>query len=196
MQIVHELLSKVPGVKGVEIDLDKATAKIETDKTVTTEALRQALAGSLYELAEEVKSNAQENSSVTNSQKNKELVTTYITAAGKMDYKALSFCLDPDFEFDGAIHLHSADDYIKMIKEHAESGVSEIVLGNEIQAIFTDGDEACVIYDVVTNTAVERVPFFEKLVLKNDKIASVEVKFDRQQMKLLMQEVRKWQETK
>jgi copper chaperone CopZ len=196
MQIVHELLSKVPGVKGVEVDLDKATAKIETDKTVTTEALRQALAGSLYELAEEVESNAQENSSVTNSQKNKELVTTYITAAGKMDYKALSFCLDPDFEFDGAIHLLTADDYIKMIKEHAESGVSKIVLGNEIQAIFTDGDEACVIYDVVTNTAVERVPFFEKLVLKNDKIASVEVKFDRQQMKLLIQEVRKLQETK
>lgn len=190
-QIVHNLLSKVSGTKKVMVDLDKAQAVIQMDTFIPTEKLKQALVDSLYQLSEMEKDLPQKTlmSEEEILEKNKMLVSDYITAAGLWQYKLLREYLHPDFEFNGALHLHSANDYLKMIKEHAQSGPAKIVLKNDIKAIFADGNEACVIYDVITDTAVESVPFFEKIIIKDGKIVSTEVKFDRYRMKQLMQEV-------
>lgn len=192
-EIVHNLLLKVLNVSQVNVNLDSALAEVVMDGPVTSEQLQTALAGSVYTLADESNNswNMNQDESVTSKQKNKKLVTDYITAVGKMDYKALGLCLHPQFEFNGAIHLHGADGYINMIREHVESGVSSFLSKNEITAIFMDAGEAYVIYDAVTNTTVERVPFFEKISLKDDKILSTEVKFDTDLMKQLTQEVHK-----
>lgn len=193
VEIVHNLLLKVPGVSEVNVSLDKALAEVVMDGKLTTDQLKAALAGSVYALEDEgdTGKHISRDESVTGKQNNKKLVTDYITAVGKMDYKALNFCLHPHFEFNGLIHLHGADAYINMIREHVESGVSNFLLKNEIKAIFMDAGEAYVIYDAVTSTTVKRVPFFEKISLKDERILSTEVKFDTDLMKQLTQEVHK-----
>lgn len=193
-QIVHDLLSKVPGVKNVTMNLEKGRANVEMETLIPIDVFKEALATSLYEISTEIEADKSQpdldDYKVDPSERNKMLVSEYIIAVGKMDSRSLRACLSPEFEFDGAIHLYSAEDYIKMIEDHVQSGIGNIVSGNEIKAIFTDGDEACVIYDVVTNTHVKRVAAFEKIAIKENKIVSTHIKFDQQRMKLLMQEIR------
>jgi copper chaperone CopZ len=197
--IVHDLLLKVPGITEVNVNLDRASAEVVMEGKVTTEQLNAALAGSIYALADDQSNKGKhinQDESVTSKQKNKKLVTDYIAAVGKMDYRALDFCLHPHFEFKGLIHLHGADAYINMIREHVESGVSSFLLKNEIRAIFMEAGEAYVIYDALTSTTVKRIPFFEKISIKDERILSTEVKFDTDLMKQLTQQVHKLKSAK
>lgn len=52
MQIVHDSLTKVAGVKNVSVDLYTEQAHIETDQPVPQEVLQAALAGTHYQLSE------------------------------------------------------------------------------------------------------------------------------------------------
>jgi copper chaperone CopZ len=192
-QIVHDLLSKIPGVKNITMNLEKGRANVEMETLIPIDVFKEALATSLYEISTEIETDKSQpdfdDYKISPSERNKTLVSEYIIAAGKMDSRSLRACLSPEFEFDGPIHLHSVEDYIKMIEDHVQSGIGNILSGNEIKAIFTDDDEACVIYDVVTNTNVKRVAAFEKITIKENKILSTHVKFDQQRMKLLMREI-------
>lgn len=119
----------------------------------------------------------------TNEQ-NRVLITDYITAAGKRDYDKLPDYLHEHFEFDGAITLRSANDYINMLKDHSQA--NDVVVKNDIKAVFVDGNEACAIYEVVTNKPAAPVPFVEWIQIEEGKIASTRVKFDRYSMQQLM----------
>lgn len=186
-RIVHDTLSKVPGLNKVEVDLPKARARIEMEQDIPLTALQAALADSLYQIAEDTTSHQPESEDL--SEKNKALIAAYLSAAGRMDYESLPQYLAPDFTYQGAIKLGSAHDYVEMIKEHANSPASGILLRFDIKAIFADENDCCAIYDAVSCFAGKQVSFAEQIKVKDHRIASSEVKFNRHQMKQLMQEV-------
>jgi hypothetical protein len=108
----------------------------------------------------------------------------YVNAVGNKQYELLAAMLHPQFHFHGPIRLSTTPDYIQMLKEH-----SEICRGNVIRAIFVDGNDACVIYDLVTASRVGIVPCMENLVFREGKIVSTHLRFDRTAMQRLRREV-------
>ena len=78
----------------------------------------------------------------------RDLVTSYIKAVGENRLEALLPMLDPDAEFVvGDTTLRGADAFIGGFRR-----LTPIILRNEIRKLFVDGNEACVIYDFVTDT--------------------------------------------
>lgn len=190
---VHDLLSGVAGVKKVQVRLKQGLADIETDTPVQTQDLISALSRSMYQLAERDQGPVSENASPSpdsRSEQNKKLVRDYITALGQMNYNKFEEYLHPDFEYNGAMKMLTAREFIGMIREHADSQAGSIIQKNDIKAIFVNGNESCVIYDLVTDTATGNVPFVEWLEMEGGKILSTEVHFDKDQMTKLMKEVR------
>src|SRR6266536_2774663 len=57
-------------------------------------------------------------------------------------------------------------------------GLSQIVKGAEQQHVFVDGDDVCVIYDLITSTPAGSSPTAEWYHLRDGKISSVRVFFD------------------
>lgn len=193
-QIVHDAISKVDGLTRVSVNLDEDQASVEMEEPVPIGALQTALKDTLYQISEIATgpTGAGQLPLVDKvSEKNKELVSRYITAVGQLDYEQLHEYLDPDFEYKGAVSFQSAHDYIEMVKDHADSSIADILLKYEIKAIFADKNECFVIYDSVTKFPGRTVPFVEWIKIKNDKIVSTDVRFNDHRMKKLMNEVNK-----
>ena len=106
----------------------------------------------------------------------RDLVTSYIQAVGERRLEALPAMLDPDAEFIvGDIHLRGAEAFIGGFRR-----LTPIIVRNEIRKLFVDGDEACVIYDFVTDTPAGAVLSVEHLKFANGRIASSLLVFERQ----------------
>jgi ketosteroid isomerase-like protein len=107
----------------------------------------------------------------------KTLVAQYIEAVGAKDYDAVSRYLSPDLSFKGPfMQSESADAFIASLKRMAP-----IWEANRIREVFAEGDRACVIYDFVSNTEAGAMPCIELLTFRDDRIASIELFFDRAQ---------------
>ncbi|MFC4872549.1 cation transporter [Negadavirga shengliensis] len=193
-RIVHHTILGVKGVKKATLDLSTHLAIIDMDENVDLAKLQDAFtkADSLYQIWEMEPGSAESHPGPWDTTAaSKDLVTAYISAVGKLDHQQLEKHLHPSFTYKGPITCNSAQEYIQLIEEHANSPVASILVKNNIQAIFVDGDESCVIYDSESRFPDLKVPFVEWIKIKEGKIAATQVKFNRQQMKLLMQEVRK-----
>jgi ketosteroid isomerase-like protein len=117
----------------------------------------------------------------------RELVTAYIDTVGEGRLQDLPALLDPDAEFTfGDTTLRGADAFAGGFKR-----LSQILLRNEIRKIFVDGDEACVIYDFVTDTPAGAVLSIEYLKFKNGRIASSLLLFERLHWPEVMAELTK-----
>src|ERR1700682_838963 len=104
-----------------------------------------------------------------------ELVTSYIRAVGEHRLEALPAMIEHDVEFTvGDTTLRGADAVVG-----AFEGPSPIILRNDIRKVFVDADEAIVIYDFVTDTAAGAVLSVEHIKLKNGRIASSLLVFER-----------------
>ncbi|HUY73139.1 MAG TPA: nuclear transport factor 2 family protein [Candidatus Dormibacteraeota bacterium] len=104
-----------------------------------------------------------------------ELITSYIDAVGEGRFDEVRPMLEPDAEFIvGDTQLRGVDAFIGGFRR-----LAPIIKRNEIRKIFVDGDEACVIYDFVTDTAVGPVVSIEYLKFKNGRIASSLLVFER-----------------
>lgn len=182
-KLVHDSLIKVDGVDKVDIDLESGQGTIDSKNIVQIAVLQRALSNTLYKISEA--EDEAEETGETRSEQYRKLVIDYVTAIGQFDYEKLRSCLHPNFEFDGGMKTNSASDFINMLAEHASSGHAGI-LKNEIRAIFLDGDEACVIYDMHTNKSVSPVTFMEQLVFENKKLKSTKMKFERPKMEKLI----------
>src|SRR5882757_11101335 len=100
----------------------------------------------------------------------KELAKAYIDAAGKSQYDQLPQLFHPELEFRGPyVTLHSADDYIAALRR-----IGAVRLRHDVRKIFVDGDEVCVIYDFVTNTAAGAVPMIEWLTFERERLRSIQ----------------------
>jgi hypothetical protein len=60
-----------------------------------------------------------------------------------------------------------------------------------IKAIFVDGKHACVIYDIVTKDNLPNIPCVEWIKINNNKVASTELKFNKNSMLQVMQYLQK-----
>ncbi|MHB8612008.1 MAG: nuclear transport factor 2 family protein [Candidatus Dormibacteraceae bacterium] len=116
-----------------------------------------------------------------------DLVTSYIDAVGGGRLEDLPPMLDPDAEFIvGDTKLHGTDAFIGGFRR-----LLPIIKRNEIRKIFVDEDEACVIYDFVTDTPAGAVVSVEYLKFRSGRIASSLLVFERQHWPEVMAEVAK-----
>ncbi len=191
-EIVYDSLLKVPGVKTVEVDLPNKQASVEMECEIPINTFRLALQDSIYEISESGAFSTLKHIALSSdelSAKNKEIVSGYVFAVGRLEHEKLHKYLRPDFKFNGVVNFYSARDYIEMIKDHAKSPVADILIKNDIKAIFVDENECCVIYDSVTCFPEHTVPFVERIKIEDSKIVSTDVKFNRNRMKQLMQKM-------
>lgn len=107
----------------------------------------------------------------------KTLAARYIEAAGAKDYDALARSVAPDVTCKGPfMQIAGADAFIAALKR-----MSPIWEGNRIREVFCEGERACVIYELVSNTEAGAVPCIELLTFAGDRISAVELFFDRVQ---------------
>ena len=103
------------------------------------------------------------------------LVTRYLQAVGDKRLEELPAVFHPDIDFGGPglRPAHGAPDVIAAFRR-----LAPIILRNDIKHIVVQGDEACVIYDFVTDTPVGPVPSVEWLKFEHDRIRASELTFD------------------
>ena len=105
----------------------------------------------------------------------RDLVTSDITSVGEHRLDALPAMLDRDVEFTfGDTELHGVEAFVGAFER-----ISQIILRSDIRKVFVDGNEACVIYDFVTDTPVGAVTSVEYIKVKGGRIASVLLVFER-----------------
>jgi hypothetical protein len=105
----------------------------------------------------------------------RELVTAYIQAVGERRLEALPPLLEPDAQFTlGDNTVRGRDAFVGAFRR-----LLPIIDRNEIRHLFIDGDEACVVYDFVTSTPVGPVLSVEFLRLRDGRIASSVLVFER-----------------
>ena len=82
--------------------------------------------------------------------------------------------LHDDVDFRGPIDtFDSAEPYVQALQ-----GLSQIVKAAEKRKVFVDGDDVCVIYDLVTDSPAGTAPVAEWYRVRDGKIAAVRVFFD------------------
>lgn len=105
----------------------------------------------------------------------RDLVTSYIQAVSDHRWDALRALIVPEAEFKlGDSTLKGADAFIGGFLR-----LAPIIVRNDIRKVFVDGDEACVIYDFVTDTPAGAVLSVEYLKVRNGRIASSLLVFER-----------------
>src|SRR5260221_1996762 len=105
-----------------------------------------------------------------------DLVTRYVQAVSDKRFDELPAMLHPDADFGGPglKPLHGAQAYISGFER-----LAPILLRNDIKHVVVDGDQACVIYDFVTDTPAGPVASVEWLKFEDGRIRSAELIFDR-----------------
>jgi len=104
----------------------------------------------------------------------RDVVERYQMALANKDFKAARGLLSDDLQFHGPIDtFHRADDYMTAIQ-----GLSSIIQRIEPRKTFTDGQDVCFIYNMVTNTPAGTAPVAEWYRVAGDRITAIDVFFD------------------
>jgi ketosteroid isomerase-like protein len=105
----------------------------------------------------------------------RELVSSYIQAVGERRLEDLPALLEPDAEFAlGDNTIRGREAFVGAFRR-----LLPIIERNDIRHVFVDGDEACVVYVFVTSTPVGPVLSVEYIRLRNGRIASSTLVFER-----------------
>jgi len=100
----------------------------------------------------------------------------YLDAVAKQQFDRLETLLAPDLIFKGpTLTRTTAADFIGALKR-----LGVIHVRSDLRRVFADGDEACLIYDFVTDTAAGAVPIIEWLRFEGDRIRAIDLFYDRQ----------------
>lgn len=109
------------------------------------------------------------------SQSPREVAVAYIEACGRKDLEGVAALLAPEVHFVGpGNQLTGADRYLAVLRR-----LGPVWESSDLKHVFVDGDDVCVIYDFVTNTAAGAVPIAEWLEIRDGKVAAVRLIFDR-----------------
>jgi hypothetical protein len=113
-----------------------------------------------------------------------DFVTGYIQAVGDKRFDRLPAMLQPEADFGGPglTPAHGAAAYIAGLER-----LGPILLRNEIKHIVVQGDEACVVYDFITDTPAGAVACVEWLKFEQGRIRAAELTFDRGRWPEVMQ---------
>ncbi len=106
----------------------------------------------------------------------KEIVSAYFERARARDYAGLRALLDDDLRFEGPIETFVGPEMLVVTLRR----FAKITASVALRRVFVDGDDACVIYDVVTNTPIGESPMAEWLQTRGGKIVHIRVYFDSQ----------------
>src|SRR5215468_5391265 len=95
-------------------------------------------------------------------------------AIGWGDFTAARELLHDDLAFHGPIDTFSrADDYVAATKR-----LANIIQRIDVKKVFVDGNDVCVLYDMVTNTPAGTAFIVEWYQVRGDKIAALRAVFD------------------
>jgi limonene-1,2-epoxide hydrolase len=104
----------------------------------------------------------------------RETVESYQAALGNGDFATARKLMQDDMTFQGPIDtFHQADDYLESLKK-----LASIIQRIDVKRVFADGDDVCVLYEMVTNTPAGTAFIAEWYQVKGSKIASLRVVFD------------------
>jgi SnoaL-like domain len=105
----------------------------------------------------------------------KTLALEYLDAVAKQEFTRLEGLLAADLRFKGpAMTRSSAQDYIAALRR-----LGAIHVRSDVKRVFVDGNEVCVIYDFVTDTAAGALPTIEWLHFDGARIRSIDLYYDR-----------------
>jgi hypothetical protein len=104
-----------------------------------------------------------------------DLATSYIQAVGEHRLDALPAMLEPDVEFTlGDNTVRGVEGFVAGFQR-----LMPIVIRNDVRKVFVDGDEACVIYDFVTDSPAGAVLSVEYMKFRSGRLASTQLVFER-----------------
>jgi hypothetical protein len=104
----------------------------------------------------------------------KEIVMSYQRALGKSDWEGARKFLRDDLSFTGPVAKYDKPEpYIEDLKH-----LHPIVKGVDMKKIFVDGDDVCLLYDMMTNSPAGTAYICEWYHVEGDKIDSIRVVFD------------------
>jgi hypothetical protein len=103
-----------------------------------------------------------------------EVVQSFKQALGKGDVAAARKLLHDNLSFRGPIDsFDKPEPYLAALEK-----LHHIVQRIDVKKLFADGDDVCMLYDMVTNTPAGTAFIAEWLHVKGDKIASIRTVFD------------------
>ena len=103
-----------------------------------------------------------------------EIVEKFQAALGKKDFAEARKLLRDDLSFQGPLDkFDKADNYLEAVKR-----LASIIQRIDIKRIFVDGNDVCLLYDMVTNTPAGTAFIAEWYQVKGNKISSLRVVFD------------------
>lgn len=115
----------------------------------------------------------------------KTVAIDYLDAVAKKDLDRVGELLAPDLHFKGpSMTRTTAEDFIGALR-----GLGAIHVRNDLRRVFADGDEVCVIYDFVTDTPAGALPMIEWLRVRDGRIRSIDLFYDRVPWKRVMEEL-------
>jgi hypothetical protein len=102
------------------------------------------------------------------------IVSQYQQAMGTGDFAAARKLLHDNLSFHGPIETFSSPEpYLESLKK-----LHHIIQRIDIKKTSVDGNDVCVLYDMVTNTPAGTAFICEWYQVKGDKIAAIRVVFD------------------
>ena len=103
-----------------------------------------------------------------------ETVESYQAALGKGDFATARKLMQDNMTFQGPLDtFNKADDYLESLKM-----LASIIQRIDLKKVFVDGDDVCVLYDMVTNTPAGTAFIAEWYQVKDGKIAALRAVFD------------------
>jgi hypothetical protein len=102
------------------------------------------------------------------------IVGDYQQAMGRGDFAAARKLLHDKLSFRGPLEtFESPEPYLEALKK-----LYHIIQRVDVKKIFADGDDVCVLYDMVTNTAAGTAFIAEWYQVKGEKITAIRVVLD------------------
>jgi len=115
----------------------------------------------------------------------KTLALAYLDAVSRKDLNKVQELLMPNLEFSGpSMSRSGAQSFIDALKR-----LAAIHVRNDVKKVFVDDNEACVIYDFVTDTPSGSLPTIEWLQFEGGRIRSINLYYDRVPWKAVMDEL-------
>ncbi len=116
-----------------------------------------------------------------NVSKTAEVVNGFQGALGQGDFAAARRLLGDNLSFQGPFDTFSTPDpYLEALKK-----LRPIVKGVKVHKLFIDGNDACLLYDMETNTPAGTAFICEWYHVRGDKIGAVRVVFDARSFALM-----------
>src|SRR5205814_7713030 len=104
----------------------------------------------------------------------REIVESYREALGKGDFASARNLMQDNMVFEGPLDtFNKADDYLAANKK-----LASIIQRIDLKKVFVDGDDVCVLYEMVTNTPAGTAFIAEWYQVKDGKIAALRAVFD------------------